>query len=110
MAVEEGEGFTRSLVADLRASRDHLVSALRTIEGVDVRAPDGAMYLFFSLPGAQRSLELCKRLVREAHLGLAPGSVFGAEGEGFACDPARLDAGVERLRRFLSNAGAPGHA
>jgi aspartate/methionine/tyrosine aminotransferase len=63
------------------------------------------------LPGAESSLALCKRLVREAHLGLAPGSAFGAEGEGFvrwcyACDPARLDAGVERLRRFLSLPGA----
>jgi aspartate/methionine/tyrosine aminotransferase len=107
VAVEEGERFTQTLVADLRASRDHLVNALETIEGVDVRAPDGAMYLFFSLPGARTSLELCKSLVREAGLGLAPGSAFGPEGEGFvrwcyACDPARLDAGVERLRRFLA--------
>ncbi len=107
VAVEEGEAFTRTLVDDLRASRDHLVRALQGIEGVDVRAPDGAMYLFFSMPGAVRSLELCKRLVREAYLGVAPGSAFGAEGEGFvrwcyACDPARLDAGVERLRRFLT--------
>jgi aspartate/methionine/tyrosine aminotransferase len=107
VAVEEGEAFTRSLVDDLRASRDHLVRALQTIEGVDVRVPDGAMYLFFSLPGAARSLDLCKRLVREARLGVAPGSAFGAEGEGFvrwcyACDPARLDTGVERLRAFLA--------
>jgi aspartate/methionine/tyrosine aminotransferase len=107
VAVEEGERFAQSLVADLHASRDHLVRALQTIEGVDVRTPDGAMYLFFSLPGAQSSLELCKSLVREAGLGLAPGSAFGAEGEGFvrwcyACDPARLDAGVDRLRRFLA--------
>jgi aspartate/methionine/tyrosine aminotransferase len=108
VAVQEGERFTESLVADLRASRDHLVGALQTIPGVDVRAPLGAMYLFFSLPGAGRSFELCKALVREAHLGLAPGSAFGAEGEGFvrwcyACDPARLDRGVARLREFLAS-------
>ncbi|WP_045452077.1 pyridoxal phosphate-dependent aminotransferase [Caballeronia cordobensis] len=111
VAVEEGERFTEALVADLRASRDHLVKALQTIDGVDVRAPDGAMYVFFSLPGARNSLDLCKALVREAGLGLAPGSAFGPEGEGFvrwcyACDPARLDAGVERLRRFLASRAA----
>lgn len=111
VAVEEGERFTEALVADLRASRDHLVKALQTIDGVDVRAPDGAMYVFFSLPGARNSLDLCKALVREAGLGLAPGSAFGPEGEGFvrwcyACDPARLDAGVERLRRFLGSRAA----
>ncbi|CAG4919744.1 pyridoxal phosphate-dependent aminotransferase [Paraburkholderia gardini] len=109
-AIGQGEAFTRQLVADLHASRDHLVRALSSIAGVDVKAPAGAMYLFFSLPGAKQSLELCKALVREAGLGLAPGSAFGPEGEGFvrwcyACDTARLDAGVERLRRYLTARG-----
>ncbi|MFP3798120.1 MULTISPECIES: pyridoxal phosphate-dependent aminotransferase [Paraburkholderia] len=106
VAVEQGEASTRALVADLRASRDHLAAALARLPGVDVKVPHGAMYLFFRLAGAERSLDLCKSLVREAGLGLAPGSAFGPQGEGFvrwcyACDPARLDAGVERLARYL---------
>ncbi|MBB2928272.1 pyridoxal phosphate-dependent aminotransferase [Paraburkholderia silvatlantica] len=110
-AVEHGESFTRALVADLRASRDHLAAALAKLPGVDLKVPRGAMYLFFRLAGAQNSLELCKALVREAGLGLAPGSAFGPQGEGFvrwcyACDPARLDAGVERLARYLETVGA----
>ncbi|HKR41908.1 MAG TPA: pyridoxal phosphate-dependent aminotransferase [Paraburkholderia sp.] len=110
-AVERGEPFTRALVADLRASRDHLAAALAKLPGVDVKVPHGAMYLFFRLAGAQNSLELCKALVRDAGLGLAPGSAFGPQGEGFvrwcyACDPARLDAGVERLARYLQTVGA----
>jgi len=109
-AIEQGAQFTRDLVGDLRASRDHLVRALSAVPGVDVKAPPGAMYVFFSLPGAARSLELCKALVRDARLGLAPGSAFGAEGEGFvrwcyACDPARLDAGVARLADYLARHG-----
>lgn len=105
-AVERGEPFTQALVADLRASRDHLAAALARLPGVDVKVPHGAMYLFFRLLGAQHSLELCKALVRDAGLGLAPGSAFGPEGEGFvrwcyACDPARLDAGVARLAGYL---------
>lgn len=109
-ALEQGEPFVREQVARLRASRDHLVRALRELPGVQVQAPPGAMYLFFSLPGAGRSLSLCKALVREAGLGLAPGSAFGPEGEGFvrwcyACDPARLDAGVARLRAWLGRQG-----
>ena len=109
-AVQQGERFTQDLVRDLKASRDHLVRALATVPGVDVKAPPGAMYLFFSMPGAARSLELCKAMVREVGLGVAPGSAFGREGEGFvrwcyACDPARLDLGVERLRRFLAQHG-----
>ncbi|CAG9240372.1 Aminotransferase [Paraburkholderia tropica] len=110
VAVEQGEASTRALVADLRASRDHLAAALARLPGVDVKAPHGAMYLFFRLAGAERSLDLCKALVREAGLGLAPGSAFGPQGEGFvrwcyACDPARLDAGVERLARYLERGG-----
>jgi aspartate/methionine/tyrosine aminotransferase len=106
-AVQQGEPFVQSLVTQLRASRDHLVQALQALPGVQVSAPAGAMYLFFSLPGAEQSLALCKTLVRDAHLGLAPGSAFGPEGEGFvrwcyACDPARLDGGVERLRKHLA--------
>lgn len=106
-AVEQGERFTQELVRELKASRDHLVRALSAVPGIDVKAPAGAMYLFFSMTGASRSLELCKAMVREVGLGLAPGSAFGPQGEGFlrwcyACDVARLDAGVERLKRFLT--------
>jgi aspartate/methionine/tyrosine aminotransferase len=106
-AVQQGERFTQELVLDLKASRDHLVRALSAVPGVDVKAPPGAMYLFFSMPGASRSLDLCKAMVREVGLGVAPGSAFGPQGEGFvrwcyACDTARLDAGVERLKRFLA--------
>jgi aspartate/methionine/tyrosine aminotransferase len=44
--------------------------------------------------------------VREARLGLAPGSAFGPEGEGFvrwcfAASEERLADGVSRLRTFL---------
>jgi len=116
VAVQQGEAFAQRLVSEMKTSRDHLVQALSTLPGVDVKAPAGAMYLFFTLPGAVRgtsgSLELCKALVRDARLGLAPGSAFGPEGEGFvrwcyASDTARLDEGVARLRRFL-DARRPG--
>jgi aspartate/methionine/tyrosine aminotransferase len=52
------------------------------------------------------SLAFCKELVREAGLGLAPGSAFGPEGEGylrwcFAASEAKLADGVARLKSFL---------
>ena len=115
VAVRDGESFTRDLVIRLKRARDHLVQALGALPGVDVHTPEGAMYVFFRLDGASDSLALCKRLVREARLGLAPGSAFGDEGEGFvrwcyACDPARLDDGVRRLREFLTGEVAPSRA
>jgi len=106
VAVREGEAFTQDLVRRLRTARDHLVGALSSMPGINAHAPDGAMYVFFRFDGATDSLALCKQLVREAHLGLAPGSAFGDEGEGFvrwcyACDVARLDEGVKRLAAFV---------
>jgi aspartate/methionine/tyrosine aminotransferase len=109
-AVRDGEPFVAEFVGALRTARDHLVAALNTLPDVSVEAPDGAMYLFLRLPGAHDSLEFCKRLVREAGIGLAPGRAFGDEGEGFvrwcyACDTTRLDIGVERLQAFLRRTG-----
>ncbi|MGU7769367.1 pyridoxal phosphate-dependent aminotransferase [Burkholderia sp. MR1-5-21] len=111
VALRDGEPFVRTFVAALRDARDHLVAALRTLPDVEVPPPPGAMYVFLRLPGSDDSLAFCKTLVRDAGLGLAPGRAFGPEGEGFvrwcyACDPARLDAGVERLRRFLAGRAA----
>ena len=105
-AIRDGASFTEDLVRRMRIARDHLVGALAALPGVDVHTPEGAMYVFFRLEGTSDSLALCKRLVREARLGLAPGSAFGDEGEGFvrwcyACEPARLDLGIERLGNFL---------
>jgi aspartate/methionine/tyrosine aminotransferase len=64
------------------------------------------MYAFFKVEGVTDSLAFCKRLVREHGLGLAPGSAFGPEGEGFvrwcfAASHERLAEGVKRLRRAL---------
>jgi aspartate/methionine/tyrosine aminotransferase len=64
------------------------------------------MYAFFRVDGVTDSLEFCKRLVREAGLGLAPGIAFGPEGEGFvrwcfASSHERLAQGIERLAQFL---------
>jgi aspartate/methionine/tyrosine aminotransferase len=41
------------------------------------------MYAFFRIEGVEDSLAFCKGLVREVGLGLAPGSAFGPQGEGF---------------------------
>jgi len=64
------------------------------------------MYAFFKVRGMADSMDFCKRLVRDAGLGLAPGSAFGPAGEGFlrwcfASGEDRLAGGIERLRRFL---------
>ena len=106
VALREGEHCVRSFVDLLHARRDALVSALRAIPGVQVAEPEGAMYAFFRVQGADDSLALAKALVSRQRLGLAPGVAFGDEGEGFLrwCFAKPVDAllaGVQRLREHL---------
>lgn len=116
-AIESGEPVIAGSVARYRAARDHLCARLETLAesqaGMAVARPAGAMYVFFklALPGLD-SLALCKRLVAEAGLGLAPGAAFSGGALDCACEGylrwciassvERIDEGVDRLTRFLS--------
>jgi len=107
VAIERGEAIVARTLSRYRAARDHLVGALAELPGIEIATPPGAMYAFFRVRGLGDSLAFCKRLVRDAKLGLAPGSAFGPEGEGFvrwcfASDIERLTDGVARLSRFLA--------
>ena len=106
VAINDGEATIAHTLERYRAARDFLVGQLNAIPGVSAAAPKGAMYVFFRVAGVTDSLEFCKRLVRDVGLGLAPGSAFGPEGEGFvrwcfAAETERLADGVARLRRAL---------
>lgn len=64
-------------MAHLKTCRDTLVPLLaKCAGGVGGHAAWG-MYAFFRIDGHDDCLTLAKRLVREAGLGLAPGSAFG---------------------------------
>ena len=106
-ALAHGDTITPDLVTHLKGCRDLLVKELSGMSGVTCSVPLGGMYAFFRIDGQTDSLATAKRLVLEAGLGLAPGSAFGAEAEGwlrwcFATrDMSRLHEGVERLRQWL---------
>jgi len=105
-AVKEGEPVIARTRYRFRKARDFLVGELKKIPKVEVASPSGTMYAFFKIEGVKDSLAFCKRLVRDVGLGLAPGSAFGPEGEGFvrwcfAASEEKLADGVARLRRAL---------
>ena len=111
VALAQAEHITPQLVAHLQRCRDRLVAQLQALPRVQVSPAPGGLYAFFRLDGETDSLALAKRLVREARLGLAPGSAFFPIEQTeraawlrwcFASqDLGRLDAGVERLSRWL---------
>ena len=120
VAIQGRESVTPQVVQHLQQCRDVLVNALQTLPGVEVALPKGGMYAFFQLAGYTDSLDLAKRLVKEAGLGLAPGCAFAPEANGWlrwcfaSKDVARLEQGVARLKIWLeknphptANAHAP---
>jgi len=105
-AVKEGEPVIARTRYRFRKARDFLVSELKNIPNIEAALPSGTMYVFFKVDGVTDSLAFCKKLVREVGLGLAPGSAFGPEGEGFvrwcfAASEEKLAEGVARLKKFL---------
>jgi len=105
-ALKEGEPVIARTRYRFRKARDFLISELKRVPRVEVAVPSGTMYAFFKVDGVTDSLAFCKKLVRDTGLGLAPGSAFGPEGEGFvrwcfAASEERLADGVARLRRAL---------
>ncbi len=110
-AVRQGDTLVEEIRAELAAARDQVLAGLRASPGVEAPRPDGGFYAFFRLASCTDSVDLAKRLIAEAGLGLAPGVAFGPEGEGwlrwcFAARPEKNAAGLERLAEFLATSVA----
>jgi aspartate/methionine/tyrosine aminotransferase len=108
VALMRAEEVTPRVVSHLRLCRDTLADALSGVEPIEFALPDGGMYLFLRLPEGMDDFQIAKRLVQEAGLGLAPGSAFASEAQGWlrwcfaSKELDRLRAGAERLDRWLS--------
>lgn len=106
-ALARHDDVTPRVVAHLKLCRDTLVPLLAALPRVQVAPAPGGMYAFFRLQGFDDSLQTAKSLVREAGLGLAPGTAFAPEAQGWlrwcfaSRDPGRLVRGVSRLQKWL---------
>ena len=108
IAMQRAGEVVPVVVAQMQDCRDRLFAELSNISGLELAVPDGGMYAFFNLPGHTDDVLTAKRLVAEAGLGLAPGSAFAPEAQGWlrwcfaSRDPGRLGLGAERLKDWLS--------
>ena len=85
-----------------------MTEALADIPGVELPEPDGAFYAFPRIEGLTDSAGFALRLLRETGVALAPGSAFGADGEGhvrlcFATSQPVLAQALTRFRDFMAN-------
>jgi aspartate aminotransferase len=82
--------------------RDYVVDRIAGIDGLSAPRPEGAFYAFLDPEGVTDSLSFARYLLEEHGVVLAPGSGFGAAGEGrlrlsFAASMDRLKAGLDRI-------------
>ncbi|CAI9411633.1 Aspartate aminotransferase [Pleomorphomonas sp. T1.2MG-36] len=106
-ALDNGEEFLAFQAARARDNRAAVLAALAAAGGVTVSPPDGAFYLFFSVEGEPDTRQLCLDMVREAGVGIAPGTAFGRGGERFmrlcfAGDPQEITIALGRLSAWLA--------
>ena len=107
-ALRDGEPELKEMIARLKQNRDFCVAALERMPHLTLPRPDGAFYLFPKVEGCTDSFALCKRILLEQRVGLAPGVAFGAGGEGsirlcYASDHQILEDAMTRLKRFFEN-------
>lgn len=104
------------MVAAFRERRDLIVNLLRQIPGVEVALPDGAFYAFPRVTGLLgRPLasgrvctsddELADELLEAAHIGVVPGSAFGAPGFLRLSYATGAEQIAEGMRRFAAAVG-----
>ncbi len=82
-ALVEGEDFLAQQIARAKVGLATMSAILDGSDRVRYAPPQGAFYLFFSVDGFPDSRALAMKVVSETGVGLAPGSAFGAAGEGF---------------------------
>jgi aspartate/methionine/tyrosine aminotransferase len=107
-ALEHGESFVAHQIARARRGRDIAAAALAGTGRCRFALPDGAFYLFFAVEGETDMRRFAFRLIDEADVGLAPGTAFGAGGEGFlrlcfARNAEQLEAAMARVAAVLSS-------
>lgn len=101
-ALDQGDAFVVGQVERARKARDLVCRVLGETGRARFAVPHGAFYLFFGIEGVTDVRRAAFDIVDEANVGLAPGTAFGAGGEGFMrlCYHRRLDQLEEAATRL----------
>jgi aspartate aminotransferase len=101
-AINEAQPFVSEMLDRCARGRQTVAEAFR--DHKRIAAPDvpASFYSFFNISGVDNSLEFAEELVDRAGIGIAPGTAFGPDFDGyfricFAQDPKRLETALDRL-------------
>ncbi|MCI9067756.1 MAG: pyridoxal phosphate-dependent aminotransferase [Lachnospiraceae bacterium] len=106
-ALEGTRQYIDAMVAQFQNRRDIVYKEINAIDGLSCVKPRGAFYAFVNIRGTGLSSEeFATRLLEEKHVGLVPGTGFGASGEGFvrisyATSTENIREGIRRIGEFV---------
>ena len=110
-ALRSGEAEKDVMVKEYRVRRNLFVDGLNKI-GLSCHLPEGAFYAFPSIRSTGLDdQEFAERLLREEHVAVVPGSVFGQGASGhlrcaYAVSRNNISEAIKRIERFIG--GLPG--
>ena len=102
-AILEGEPLVAEIRQRIRTGLDIAYEKLPQVPGIVLPAkPRGGMYAFFAFAGEADARQACARILEQAHVGLAPGDLFGSAAARFlrmcVCRSAeQVEAAVDRM-------------
>lgn len=102
-ALTGPQDAVQQMIKEYAARREITVKQLQKTSGVQVRAPDGAFYVFPRISGlGLSSMDFAQTLAKEKHVATVPGSAYGKEGEGhirvsFATSREKIIEGCGRI-------------
>jgi LL-diaminopimelate aminotransferase len=93
-----------------RQRRDLVIRALHA-SGLNARVPLGSLYVWFPVPEGYSAESFASTMLDHAAVSLTPGTVFGANGEGFVrisltAPIERIEEAMQRMSQLLQKSGA----
>ena len=106
-ALTGAQSWTAERNATYQHRRDLCMAALKNA-GLQADTPKAGLYVWFRVPEAYTSLEFHNLLLKQAHISLTPGHIYGPNGEGWmrisiAAKTKNLQEVMNRLERFVAN-------
>ncbi len=105
-AVKNGEGFIQEQKAFWQSNLDILEERFKANAKIIFSRPQSTFYAFFKVVGEEDCVSLCRRLIDEAGVSVAPGCSFGKGFEGwirlcFAVSEENLIEALDRIESVI---------
>ncbi len=112
-ALEGPQDGVKHMLQEYKKRRDLMVGLVNEIPGMSCHSPKGAFYLMVNVRPILDKLgitsgELCDKIMREAHVLILPGTVFGQFGEdlvrfSYVSTEEDIRKGLDQIKEFIES-------